>query len=85
MLQQSVRRTFNLINAYLLPLTTISVRKNPNDLTFIDIDAIQTWCEEGYNVKLSLLQIDEWYNFRNFPSQPMQLRLPTDNYENRCF
>ena len=60
MSQQSVGRTFNLVNAYLLPLTTISVRQNPNDFTFTEVDAIRISCDEGYKVKLSLLQIDEW-------------------------
>jgi len=43
----------------LATLATISVRQNPNDFTFTEVDAIRTSCEEGYKVKLSLLQTDE--------------------------
>jgi len=69
MSQQIVGRTFTLVNAYLLPSTTISVRRNPNDFTVIEVDVIRTWCEEGYKVELSLLQIvSEWINaVKTFP------------------
>jgi len=69
MSQQIVGRTFNLVNAYFLPSTTISVRQNPNDFTFTEVDVIRTWCEEGYKVELSLLQIvSKWINaVKTFP------------------
>ena len=48
---------------------TISVRQNPYDFTFTEVDVIRTWCEEGYKVELSLLQIvSEWINaVKTFP------------------
>jgi len=46
---------------------TISVRQNPYDFTFTEVDVIRNWCEERYKVKLSLLQIDEWMSLSEFP------------------